>query len=596
MKIPFHSQVYQNHIPREPSWSQQEMIKLKKQIKILLNKGVIEKCYSVKNEYISKIFLVDKPDGSSRLILNLKKLNNFVETYHFKLEDVRTAQKLMLPRCYMATLDLKDAYYLIPIAKEDRKYLRFYFQSELFEFTTLPFGLSCAPYIYTKLMKPIVAFLRKLGFLSVIYLDDLLLMGKNYSDCMENINFTITTLNKLGFVVNYKKSNIFPSMNCTFLGLCLDSEKMTIELPKDKRNSTLKLINKYSKLKKCKIRDFASFIGTLGFCCQAAKYGWAYVKNFERLKIKALANHNNSFEAVLELDLDLEEDFEWWRSNILKIYKPIQILKFSLEIFTDSSKTGWGVCCKNERIHGFWSTKERTYHINLLEILAAFFGLKSFVKDMKNCNILLRCDNTTAITYINKMGGTLSKDLNIASKQIWKWCESRNIFIFASYIRSKDNVIADFESRRLEPETEYELSDVAFKEICKVFGNPEVDLFASRANAKCQKYVSWKKDPGSMDIDAFTIEWKPYFFYAFPPFALILKILRKIEQEGARGSLVVPNWPSQPWYPLYMSMLVSKPIEFNPNINLLYSSNREPHPLWNQLSLVAGISSGKCSN
>ena len=190
------------------------------------------------------------------------------------------------------------------------------------------------------------------------------------------------------------------------------------------------------------------------------------------------------------------------------------------------------------------------------------------------------------------MGGIHFENLNNITGEIWRWCKVRNIWIFASYIASKDNFEADTESRKLEPETEYELSDFAFREIVEVFGIPDIDLFASRINHKCWKYVSWKKDPGSEAIDAFTLIWKDTFFYAFPPFSLILKVLRKIKRDRAEGIVVVLDWPAQPWYPLFHSMLVTDSLIFKPNINLLISCNREQHPLWRTLSLVAGSLSG----
>ena len=103
------------------------------------------------------------------------------------------------------------------------------------------------------------------------------------------------------------------------------------------------------------------------------------------------------------------------------------------------------------------------------------------------------------------MEGTQYKNLNSITREIWQWCEKRNIWIFASYVKSKDNYDADFESRRIEPETEFQLSDAAFNKIIHSFGTPEIDLFASRTNAKCERYVSWKQDPGSEVTDAFTI-------------------------------------------------------------------------------------------
>ena len=189
--------------------------------------------------------------------------------------------------------------------------------------------------------------------------------------------------------------------------------------------------------------------------------------------------------------------------------------------------------------------------------------------------------------------GIRFENLNSMSKQIWQWCETRNIWIFASYISSKENFEADCESRRLEPETEYELSNLAFSKIIESFGKPDIDLFASRTNHKCAKYVSWKQDPGSEAIDAFTLNWRSFYFYSFPPFSIILKVLRKIKKDDAEGIVVVPVWPAQPWYPLFQSMLVSKSIKFNSNKELLISCNREPHPLWKNLSLEAGRLSGK---
>lgn len=152
---------------------------------------------------------------------------------------------------------------------------------------------------------------------------------------------------------------------------------------------------------------------------------------------------------------------------------------------------------------------------------------------------------------------------------------------------------ADSESRRLKAETEYSLSWSSFKEISVKLGKPEVDLFAARINAKCKDYVSWLRDPGSMAIDAFTLDWGKYFFYAFPPFIIIARVLRKIINDSARGIVVVPLWPSQPWYPLYCSMLNSQPIYFEPSSNLLISPDRQPHPLWDKITMVAGVLSGK---
>lgn len=101
--------------------------------------------------------------------MNLKKLNSFLAPPHFKLEDIRTATKLLHPGVFFAKLDLKEAYYAVSVDKHYRKYFSFAFQGRIFQFTCLP---STAPYVFTKLMKPVAACLRNLGIFCVHYLDD----------------------------------------------------------------------------------------------------------------------------------------------------------------------------------------------------------------------------------------------------------------------------------------------------------------------------------------------------------------------------------------------------------------------------------------
>lgn len=179
-------------------------------------------------------------------------------------------------------------------------------------------------------------------------------------------------------------------------------------------------------------------------------------------------------------------------------------------------------------------------------------------------------------------------NLSKVARHLWQWCERRNIWVFASYIASKQNKEADTESRRLQSNTEIELSDVIFEKIYSSFGNPDIDFFASRTNTKCKKYVSWGKDPESFAIDAFTISWGDCFFDVFPPCAVILKALQKIRNDHAYGIMVVPEWSAQPWYPLYDSMLVSKPFKFEAKGYLIFSSQQSSF-FWDKTILVAGI-------
>ncbi|XP_064213210.1 uncharacterized protein LOC135265263 isoform X1 [Tribolium castaneum] len=365
-------------------------------------------------------------------------------------------------------------------------------------------------------MKPLVAYLRSHNLLSVLYLDDFLLMDNSYLQSLHNISMTCKMLEGLGFLINYEKSQLTPNQTVRYLGFIYDSSNMTVRLPLDKQQCITKLAKKVKRQSQCSVREFAKMIGTLVAACPAISYGQLYTKSLERAKYLALKNTHGNYSQIMFIPQYVREDLNWWEVHISS-RKSLLPPKFVLEIFSDASLSGWGIFCGGESTHGHWNEKERSKHINFLELLAASFGLKCFAKNLSGCCVLLRIDNTTAVAYINRMGGVKHPHLHALAKEIWQWCEERKLWIFASYIKSSHNTEADWESRRLSPETEFELAPYAFRKICTFFQIPEVDLFASRNNTKCRRFFSWFRDPEAEVVDAFTVPWTDLKFYAFPP-------------------------------------------------------------------------------
>lgn len=178
------------------------------------------------------------------------------------------------------------------------------------------------------------------------------------------------------------------------------------------------MISKFGKKRKCKIREFAQMVGSIVSYCPAIKYGYVHTKSLEREKFLALKRNNKNYDAVVTLSDKIKTDLLWWKRNIQRSYSLIEALKFQLEIFSDASLTGWGAACGNETARGTWNTLERSEHINLLELKAVFFSLKCFAKHLRGIDILLRIDNTTAISYINRMGGVQFVRLNKIAQEI----------------------------------------------------------------------------------------------------------------------------------------------------------------------------------
>jgi len=585
-KIPFIRRPVQKSMPKQCQLSQLEENAMSIAIDKLIALGAVECVAHEESEFISPIFLVPKKDGSHRFILNLKRLNSFLDAPHFKMEDIRTAISLVRKDSYMATIDLKDAYFLIPIHESDRKYLKFLWKGQRYQFTCLPFGLSIAPYVFTKVLKPVVSYLRQRSILLVTYIDDWLFLASSDSGCRKTGNIIMEFLTKLGFTINHEKSKLNPGTKVEYLGLAIDSHNFEISVPEARAIKTVAKIKAIMKYDYCDIREFASLIGSLVSMRYGVNYSLLYTRNLEVCKSMALLKANGDYDSEMRISSLAMEDLKWWLSALPNCKSPIRRDNFHLTIYTDSSLTGWGAVSSGVSARGFWSHSEQKEDINFLELLAVFIALKCFAKECINSQILLRVDNTTAISYINRMGGTKVPKLHALAKEIWEWCSARNFWIFASYIPSAKNFEADKASRNLNKEYEWELNPKYFKMICNKWGRPCIDLFASRLNRKCKNYIAWFPDPEAIAIDAFTISWTETFFYSFPPFSLISRTIVKIDMDNAHGVIVVPIWPNQPWFPLIQNR-AKDCIIFRPSSDLLISPFRDVHKLYQSLSLGA---------
>ena len=120
----------------------------------------------------SSCYTVIKKDGSARVILNLKELNDFIVCAHFKMDTIKNVLHLLFPNCFFMTVDLKLVYHSVPVRPEHRKWLRFIWDSDHYQFTSLPQGLSSAPRLFTELLKPALTHLRKVGMLVSFYIAD----------------------------------------------------------------------------------------------------------------------------------------------------------------------------------------------------------------------------------------------------------------------------------------------------------------------------------------------------------------------------------------------------------------------------------------
>jgi hypothetical protein len=138
----------------------------------------------------------------------------------------------MKEKCFFGSIDLKDAFFSIPVKETSRKYLRFTWNDKLYQFKCLAQGLNTCPRIFTKIMKCVFSTLRKQGHCNTayMYIDDSLLIGETYDDCKVNIQDTVKLCDRLGLTIHSEKSVSIPTRKIQYLGFILNSNKMNCEL------------------------------------------------------------------------------------------------------------------------------------------------------------------------------------------------------------------------------------------------------------------------------------------------------------------------------------------------------------------------------
>ena len=495
----------------------------------------------------------------------------------------------------MASLDLKDAYYSVKIHPDYQKYLRFCYNNKIYEYTAYPNGLSSCPRKFTKLLKPVLCVLRTKGHIIIIFIDDLLLIATSYEKCCATILETISVLSDLGFVVHVEKSVFVPQQQATFLGFRINSLTMKITLTPEKVNKITTFISALLVSPSPTIREVAQAIGYIVSSLPAVKYGKCHYRAVENDKIFALKEAKGNFDSTMCLSTSAVAELEWWVNHLPTSFHFIQAPVIDCTISSDASLTGWGGAMNNISTGGHWLPNEAKHHINYLELLAAYFVLKSFIKDIKGKHIKMMIDNTTAVSVINNMGTCHSDPCNSVACKIWTLCEENGIWLTAAHIPGKENVTADYESRNSNLDTEWMLNPKYLSQVLEgIPFTPVIDLFASRNNKQFDQYVSYRPDPFASNIDAFTISWAETKFYCFPPFSCILRVVRKIIRDKARGVLVVPQWPTQSWYPILLAILEQPPVVLPPAQNLLLMPSKleQRHPLHKKLRIAICLVSG----
>ena len=576
---------------------------MKEAIQSLIFKGAISVVNPCPQQFISTLFLMEKGQGTGefRPVINLKALNRFLPKEKFKMEGLHTARSLLRKGDYMMKLDLRDAYYAVPIHPESRKYLCFQFKGTTYEFRCLPFGLSLAPRVFTRILRPIVAKLRSEGIRTVIYLDDLLLIHHQKDTLSEIFLYVRRLLSSLGFLVKLEKRSPEPTHRLVFLGAVLDTTYMSVALPEEQINRIQGACQEMLESRSTSPGGLSSLLGRMS---HAARTGlWIAPLYYRALQCQqALQLHQFRWRPRCQMLLSRLslEDLRWWVSPTLHEHNSQDITPppFDFTIRTDASLLGWGATCNGTSTGGRWSV-EAEQHINCLELKAAILALKAFLRvGMQPSprslghhpprHILLEMDNTTAVAYVSRRGGSQSPSLSLLALELWSFLLTQGSWVTARHLPG----VKQTQPRGFSTCAQSGCFGRMSFRTAHHFHLPEIDLFASRLNHQLSLYVSRLPDPSAAAVDAFQQDWSKWKSFIHPPVVLLSRILQKVRSDKATALLVAPDWPGQPWYAQIQLMLTGAPYPLPKEKSLLTLpfDQEAIHPLW-QSDCMADIGS-----
>ena len=564
------------------------------EVAALYGRGAIERTADQPRLCLSPVFLVPKRSGKHRMILNLKRINAFIAPVHFKMETLKSILPLLRPGDWTVSIDLKDAYHHVPIAVGSRNLLGFSVAGQLYRFRALPFGLKPAPRLFTRLVACVAAFLRQHGLRVFCYLDDWLLAAESPARLLSQLDFLLRTVQALGFLVNWEKSELTPTQRPIFLGASIDIPA-GLARPSPDRISTLVQAAAHLRLRRrAPARLWLRFLGYLASMVDVLPDCRLLMRP---IQLHLLRHYRPSRDPLTRLvpappatRLLLAR---WTRRDLLNVGKPLRTPQPTVTVTTDASHQGWGGHCMGRTAFGDWPRTSPLPHINILEFRAVLLSLQSFLPCLRRQAVLIRTDNITVAAYINKQGGTHSTRLNALAAQLWTWCRQEGITPVASYIPGQENLIADFLSRGRVLPSEWTLHPEIMNRLIQIFGPLKVDLFASALNARLPLYCARTQDPAAWGIDAFAIRWTGLRAYAFPPFALIPRVLRKIREDQARVLLIAPRWPRRSWFLELTDLLTGQPLTLPTYTDLLTQPvSGVTHPRLHALHLTAWPLSG----
>ena len=546
----------------------------------LIDKNAVELVHNQTSlGFFNRLFLVPKPNNKWRPILDLSNLNPFLKVEKFKMETPETIRTSLQQGEWVTSIDFKDAYFHIPMQEQSRKYLRFFTQGRTYQFKALPFGLSTAPLEFTVVVKEVKLMARHKGIRIHQYLDDWLVRAKSQQVCLQHTQDLVKMCQDLGWLVNVEKSKLEPRQVFDFVGYQFDLRSGWVRRTPDPWQSLQEKIKALLLLPTCSVRQFMSLIGLLTATKKQVHLGRLHMRPIQ-WHLKNNWRVPESLNKMIPIPRSLHPHLQWWleESNVLQ-GQPLHPLQHALQIFTDASKEGKRVMVSARKQTAYKLSGTKSSFSSLKRVPRPLCGQDSSSGHRQYDSSVLHKQRRR-----HEVGPTVCP----AVENLDLVYPGNPVTLKARHIPGRLNVVADKLSRLGQTiQTEWSLLPEVFQALYHKWHRPQIDLFATRFNHKLPQFVSPVPDPLAVAVDALTLPWEDLDAYAFPPTAILGKVVEKLQDSPCkRIILIAPGWPNMPWFWDLVTMSSQVPISLPILPNLLTQPfNQIPHRNLTNLNL-----------
>ncbi len=474
----------------------------------------------------------------------------------FKMLTHRRMIKCIQPRDWFAAIDLKDAYFHVSILPRHRPFYGLRPRVGHGSTGSSPSGSPCPPVSSRRSRRvPLPRYGKWASGSSTVSS-----MARTREQLCDHRDLVLRHLSQLGLRVNWEKSKLSPAQRISFLGVELDSVSMSARLTEERAQSVLNCLSSFGGRTVVPLKQFQRLLGHMASAAAVTPLGLLHMRPLQHWlhsRVPRWAWRRGALQ--VNITQECRRSFSPWTDlAFLRAGVPLEQVSRHVVVTTDASSTGWGATCNGQAASGLWMGPRLLWHINCLELLAVHLALRQFRPLLLGKHVLVRTDNTAAVSYINRMGGIRSRRMSQLARHLLLWSHTRLKSLRAVHIPGVLNRAADALSRQLTFPGEWRLHPETIRLIWSRFGEAQVDLFASRESSHCQWFFSLTE--GSLGTDALAHSWpRALCKYAFPPVSLLAQTLCKVREDEEQVLLVAPFWPTRTWFPELILLATAPP-------------------------------------